>query len=112
MTDTKNTAKATDNGQGDDDKAAAQAAQQAEATGDPRRFDFDGHTYEILEGQPSPRALTYIARWTVDDENLAMILALREMLGEAQWELWGTRHRSERINDFWFEVNKAAGSGN
>lgn len=89
----------------------AQEAQVAEAEGKSRSFEFDGHTYELLDGQPSPRALTYVARWQVDDENLALVLGIREMVGELQWEDWCARHRSERMLDFWLQLNKVAGGG-
>jgi hypothetical protein len=92
------------------DAKAAQDAQQAEATGTPRTFEFDGHTYELLDGQPSPKALTYVARWQVDDENMAMVLAMRERIGD-QWDLWCERHRSEQMLDFWLQLNKVAGGG-
>lgn len=96
---------------GQSDGATVQAAQQAEATGQPRSFEFDGHTYEILDGQPSPRALTYVARWQVDDENLALVLGIREMVGDAQWDVWCDRHRSEQLLDFWLQLNRVAGGG-
>ena len=89
----------------------AQEAQQAEAQGKPRSFDFDGHTYDLLDGQPSPRALTYVARWQVDDENLALVLGIREMIGDYQWDLWCDRHKSEQMLDFWLLLNKVAGGG-
>jgi hypothetical protein len=95
----------------DDEQKAAQDAQVAEAEGAPKRAEFDGFTYELREGQPSPRALTYVARWQVDDENMAIVLALREMLGEAQWEAWCARHKSEQLLDFWLLLNKVAGGG-
>lgn len=91
------------------DKQAQQDAQLAEANGSPVLVTFDGHTYELRDGQPSPRALTYLARWTVDDENLAVVLAIQEMVGETQWELWCTRHTSTQINDFMAEINRVAG---
>lgn len=94
-------------------KADAQQAQVDEATGaGGRSFEFDGYTYTVLDGQPSPKAVTYIARWTVDDENLAMVLAIVEMVGQDQWATWCGRHESSRINDFWQAMNQAAAQGN
>ena len=106
--------KAEANGAPDEaqEKAAAQEAQQAEAEGTKRTVDFHGYTYEILDGQPSPRAVTYIARYAVDDENLAFIPAMVEMVGRDQWEDWCQRHKSADMMEFFIEVEKAAGSGN
>lgn len=95
-----------------DTAGAAQQAQIAEANGDTRRFDFDGHTYTIPDGQPSPRAMEYAARLVVDEEGMAMVLAIREILGRAQWSAWCERHRSEQMTDFWIKLNEAVGSGN
>lgn len=89
-----------------EDKAASQAAQANEALDTPATFTFDGHSYTVPDGQPSPRALTYLARWTVDDENMALVLAMQEMIGPDTWALWCTRHRSEQLMDFWRELNR------
>lgn len=94
-----------------DDKKTAQQAQVAEAEGQARSLEFEGFTYELLDGQPSPKALTYVARWQIDDENMALILSLREMLGEGQWDLWCARHDSTVIMDFWVRLNRLAGGG-
>lgn len=102
-------AKKTTADQEPDQAAMAQQAQVDEATGTPRSFEFDGHTYELLDGQPSPKAITYLARWQVDDENLAMVLAVVEMIGQSQWQQWCERHPSTRINDFWMKLNEVAG---
>lgn len=107
--DTQANGKAADEAQ---EKAAAQAAQEAEANGNPRAVEFHGYTYEILEGQPSPKAVTYIARYAVDDENLALVPAMIEMIGREQWADWCDRHKSEHIMEFFIELEKAAGSGN
>ncbi len=86
-----------------------QNAQQAEANGVPVSFDFDGFTYTLREHQPSPKAVTYIARWSVDDEQLAFIPAMVEMLGRDQWSAWCERHKSEQMMEFWDALNRAAG---
>lgn len=97
----------------DDDtaKADAQAAQIDEATGADRTFTYEGDSYRVLDGQPSPKAITYIARWTVNEERLAMVLAIVEMIGQEQWELWCERHGSDKINEFWLAVDAAAAAG-
>ncbi len=95
-----------------EDQAAAQAAQVAEANGDPRTIDFHGFTYEVAPEQPSPRALEYVARWSVDDERMAMVLAIKEMIGARQWSEWCERHTTEQLSPFWFELNRVAGGGN
>lgn len=92
-----------------EDAEQIQQAQIAEANGTARSFDFEGYDYHLLEGQPSPKALTYVARWQVDDENLAMVLAMVEMLGSTQWEAWCRRHSSEQLMPFWLKLNRAAG---
>lgn len=91
------------------DERAAQNAQQAEANGVPVSFEFDGYTYTLREHQPSPRAVTYIARWAVDDEQLAFIPAMVEMLGRDQWDDWCARHRSDQMLDFYGALNRAIG---
>lgn len=111
----KKTAQPDTNGQSNgeaDEKAAAQAAQQAEAQETPRTVDFDGHTYTILDGQPSPKAITYIARYAVDDEQLAFVPAMVEMIGREQWAAWCERHTSSQMMDFWEALNEASRSGN
>ena len=90
-----------------EDGAAIQSAQDAEANDTPRTVEFDGHTYNVRDNQPSPKAITYIARWEVDDENLAMVLAIVEMVGQGEWARWCDNHASERINDFWLALNRA-----
>ncbi len=107
MSNTQKT-KTTEQDQPHDDKAT-QETQVAEANGVAPTIQFDGHTYKVLDGQPSPKALTYIARWSVDDENMAMLLAIVEMLGAEQWDAWCKRHSSERILPFWLELNKRVG---
>ncbi len=93
------------------DAARSQQAQVGEASGASPTIQFEGHVYQLLDGQPSPKALTYIARWQVDDENLAMLLAVVEMLGQDQWDLWCRRHSSEQILPFWLELNRTTGGG-
>lgn len=87
------------------------AAAQAEATSQSVTVTFEGHTYSLLEGQPSPRALTYLAKAVVDEENLAMILYLQEVVGAGAWLDWCRRHKSSDAGAFATEIGKAL-SGN
>lgn len=117
MSNTQTAAKkAAQNGTDGDEaqaKKAAQEAQVAEAEADsPTTVEFDGHTYEILEGQPSPKAVTYIARYAVDGENLAFVPAMMEILGREQWADWCDRHKSEQMLEFFGEIDRALYQGN
>jgi len=110
MSNTRQAAKpkTEENGQADD-KRAQQAAQQAEANGRSTTFEFDGFEYEILDGQPSWIALDYLARWQTDDDNMALVPAVKEIIGEDQFRLAATRHRGDQMVDFFAAMNKVAG---
>jgi hypothetical protein len=103
--------KADQNGAADEQRTA-QEAQVAEANGTDRTFEFDGYTYTLAADQPSPKAMEYVARWSVDDENMAMVLAIKEIIGADQWAAVCDRHKGDQLFDFWRALNKAAGSGN
>ena len=110
MSNTK-TAKSRENGTVDEPTAekTAQQAQIDEAAGKPTTVEFEGHTYELLEGQPSPRAMTLIGTWQIDEEPFAAPLACRELIGSEAWNLWCTRHKTTQIQEFLVKVGNAAG---
>ena len=108
MATTKQDTKATQNGKADDEKAATQAAQQAEANGGPVTFEFDGYTYEITPGTPSWKTMRHLALW-VDGNDIGLVRALLDCIGEEQFDLASERHTIEEMPDFWFALQKAAG---
>jgi hypothetical protein len=109
MSNTKTAKKAAEQQPDAEETRAAQDAQVAEANGTARTFTFDGYEYEILENQPSWKALDYVSQYAVDNNNMAMVPAIKEIIGPDQWHLAAQRHRGDQISDFWVELNKAAG---
>lgn len=104
------TAKPEQNGQTEaEDKAVQQAAQKAEAGEQPTKFTFGGYDYEIPPDQPSWTALDYVSRFSVDDDNMALIPAVKEMIGPEQWALAASRHRGDQLGEFFQAMNRAAG---
>lgn len=87
----------------------ATEAREAEAAGTPVTVEFKGETYTLRDGQPSARAMTYLARWEIDNENLAVILAAREMLGSDEWDRWCDNHSAAELADFLVAVGEANG---
>lgn len=108
MSNTKKAAATAENGAGED-KQAAQDAQVAEANGHAREFEFDGHTYTLQPDQPSWIALDYLARWSTDNDNMALVPAIKEIIGEQQFYEAARRHKGEQLYDFFAAMNKAAG---
>lgn len=105
-----NTKKATATAKPEPDEGAeAQQAQVAEANGHAREFEFDGHTYTLQPDQPSWIALDYLARWSTDNDNMALVPAIKEIIGEQQFYEAARRHKGEQLFDFFAAMNKAAG---
>ena len=70
-----------------------------EAAGDGRVVEYGGNTYTLPPQQPSPKAVEYLAMWLVEDKDLALVLYIREMLGQAQWDTWAERHTTNELVD-------------
>lgn len=100
--------KATDNGE-PDEKAAAQAAQQAEAEGSAQKVEFHGHVYEVLPDQPSPKAMTHLAQFALEGQGLAIIPAIIEAIGRDQWDQWCERHKTNQMVEFWHAIEDVTG---
>ena len=71
----------------------------SEAVGAERVVEYGGNTYTLPPEQPSPKALEYLAMWSVEDKNMALVLYIREMLGQAQWDTWAERHTTNELVD-------------
>lgn len=91
----------------DQEALANEATQQADG------FDveFEGFTYHVPDGQPSPKALGYAADFYDSENSLHAILFIKEMVGKRQWDQWAERHKSDSIIDMLIALNEAF-SGN
>ncbi len=91
----------------DDDVPPTQDSAAAEAADGKRVLVYSGNSYDIESGQPSPKALEYLALWSVDDRHMALVLYVREMLGQPQWDAWGKRHTSAELVDLVRAIDEA-----
>ena len=92
---------------------ADQDALTSEVVHEDTGFDveFDGHTYRVRDGQPSPKALGYAADFYDNQNSLHAVLFIKEMIGKSGWDLWCERHESSQIIDMLVALNEAF-SGN
>lgn len=89
------------------------AALEKEAVEESTAYDveFDGHTYTVLNGQPSPKAMGHIADYIDTDNGIYAVLFVKEMIGRSAWDEWCKNHKTAQIHDMLMALNKGY-SGN
>ena len=92
---------------------ADQDALTSEVVHEDTGFDveFDGHTYRVRDGQPSPKAIGYIGDYIDTDNGVYAALFVKEMIGKDGWDEWCERHTTPQIQEMLLALNRAF-SGN
>lgn len=89
-------------------ESAEEQALEAEAVEADTGYDveFDGYTYRVLDGQPSPKAMGHIADYVDEENGVYAVLFVKEMIGKRAWDEWCERHQTIQILDMMTALNE------